>query len=84
MQTEFKNLRQVSCYADENDDGTFCVVNIFKDDNGMVVKQKYSRVRIRTQSDIFYNAKNPFPNVTYVEALSCGDNNELFTIEIKD
>lgn len=84
MQTEFKNLRQVSCHVDENADGTFCVVNIFKDDNGRIVKQKYPRVRIRTQSNIFYNAKNPFPDVTYAEALCFGDNDELFTIEIKD
>lgn len=83
MKTEFENLRQVSCHVDENADGTFCVVNIFKDDKGVIVKQKYPRVRVRTQSGIFYNAKNPLPDVTYAEALSCGENDELFTIEIK-
>lgn len=41
-------------------------------------------LNIRTQHRIFYNPKNPFPVITQVEAVPNGDNNELFTIEIKD
>lgn len=81
---EFKNLKCVSCHVDKNEDGTFCVINIFKDDNGKIVEQKYPRVNICTQPRIFYNLKNPFPVITQVEAIPNGDNNELFTIEIKD
>lgn len=83
MKTEFKNLKYVSCHVDKNEDGTFCVFNIFEDDNGRVVEQKYPRVSINSQPDI-YNIISPFPIISHVEILASRDNEELFTIEIKE